>query len=200
MLVNFEEFKKDSFFELLKAKTRCTPDIFELKSEYGEMVPLFVYDKLQNGQEDGYYLSEYPYFGTATSFHEEFYLTKHKGDDILFERDEFFQNRLKPLRSHMKRVQGDVYGVPLDMIYFLDTQFNNGEDYTRTTLSVMLNQQADERNPKGYILRNCQVYLGNLRKIAQKHQSPWELSQKFFPGVYIQSKFYDEKVYHNTRS
>jgi len=147
--------KKRMMFKEIKDRTSYTYDLSYLKSEYGQIIPLFVYDQLMQGHSDNHQLKNALYFGPATTYDDDFILMKKREACLLFSNTHDFKIEQKLVPSDFKRVQGELYGVTLNDIFELDKGFVNGYNYDRGTISIHLHQSLKNYTP----IRNAQVYF-----------------------------------------
>lgn len=149
---------KQEVMEVLYNRLDFTPDINDLKTDYGELIPLFVYDNMMMGHSENYWLDDCPCFGQATTHEDTFILTKSSKDDIiLFDEDEDLHSAIRYYpRIDTMTTTGLLYGVPLDLIFSLDVHYENGFRYERTMIPLLL-----ESNNHGLIMvPRVQAYLG----------------------------------------
>lgn len=135
----------NNFFDIIRTRSNHTKDIKDLKCDYGNIIPLFVFDNLMKGRSDDHVLNECYYYGPATTQEDSWALMLNPdGNGLMFpQSNQMFRtdHNLNPM--FFKRVQGDLYGVPLDVIYYLDTKLSNGSLYDRCEIPITLHLKSD---------------------------------------------------------
>lgn len=152
-----EKYERDNFFEYLGNRSRRTIDVKDLKTDYGELIPVFIYDTLMRGQEESHQLESYPFFGEATTHTDEFVVMKKSNNILMFYPNPTMKREQDLIATNEKRVQGELYGVPLDMLMYLDRVYMNMNDFDRIDIPVILHQKKG-----GHILvRHAMTYTAS---------------------------------------
>lgn len=186
-LSRIQEHKKKVFFEHLRSRSDQTYDVHDLKTKYGNIIPVFIYDGLMKGHADEVHMKDAMYFGPCTTLSDDYVLMKHKDNILLYPEGEKIKNDLQVSKMDFKRVQGDLYGVPLDFIYQLDKVYNNGFSYERCDISVTLHRKGGG----GALVRDVQVYFASCPYWMRE---PKPLIKQV-PAPIITSKYRYERIY-----
>lgn len=151
----------DEFFEKLSKRREMTWDIEDLKSDYGDILPLFVYDNLRKGGSDNHILDGLPFFGTAVTQEDEFVMASSNSgpNPVSFYNEKNLRQEMNLVNSNIKRIEGEIYGIPLDMLYYLDKVYQNGHNYERVQIPILFEQPDSTRM---FLIRNALIYLGNF--------------------------------------
>lgn len=163
---------REDFFNYLRDKTNRTSrqDLVDLKfaNGYGREIPIFIYDDLQFGEDNHHLMEGAYYYGPAVTFSDEFVLCKKRfcePETILFTQD--FNNEMKEdmklARGNYRRVTGELYGIPLDSIYWFDNFYRNKTEFNRIEIPIVLERGFQ-------IIKFVQTYVGvyNFHKRAKK--------------------------------
>jgi len=129
------------FFDELRKRTNHTTlnDVRNLKMDYGEIIPCFIYDSMMKGEYEDAYLEPFPFFGPATTTEDEFILFKKSSIPLMFQKNRLIMTENALVNVHdCRRVQGEIYGLPLDMVCYLDNVYKNHDLYERTEIPVFL--------------------------------------------------------------
>jgi hypothetical protein len=145
-------------FEYLKKRSSHTYDVAELKTDYGPIIPIFIYDQLMVGETDDHWLKDAMYFGHASTLSDDYVLMENKrGEVVLFDNEGGELAQANDLsRNQLKRVMGQLFGVSLDKIFQLDKMYVNGFGYERQRTSIKLHTSG-----MGILLRDVNIYIGN---------------------------------------
>lgn len=151
--------KREDFFKYLESRSARTSDeeIKDLRME-GPITPVFIYDDLQLLGQNHHIMEGAQYFGPATTLQPEFALLKKElcePETILFEKEDSLQMKkdLDLERGAWRRVAGELYGVPLDMVFYLDLFYQNKSQTYRAGIPVLLERGAQ-------IIQRVQTYMG----------------------------------------
>lgn len=180
--------KQAKFFEYLKNRSDQTYDVANLKKDHGNIIPVFIYDGLMSDGEEHHYMKDAMFFGPATTQSDDFVLLEYDKTFLLFpESNKLKQNHgLTP--TNFRRVQGELYGIPLDKLYFFDKSFDNGFAFDRIDITVMLH------NGKNYqhMVKNVLTYVGNISHWENKVEAS---KKRFSICLSKESHFRIERVY-----
>lgn len=148
----------DKAMSTLRNRGAYTPDFKDLKKDYGNLFPVMVVDSFRKGRVDNHLLQDFPYFGQCVTLEDSYCLMKYGREESFLILESGESKKLFNLQNgNFKRVEGDVYGVPLDYIYVLDNIYKNGEKHQRLETPVMLLDQ-----PNNPLINNCLFYCGCL--------------------------------------
>ena len=176
----------EDFLEYISERAEKTWDIENLKSSYGNLFPVFIYDSLMVSHPDHYLLKDFKYFGPAVTMDDEFLVLRNKKDRVAFLESGEVKTHTSVIPKDFKRVKGELYGVPLDMIFYLDRPYDNGGTFDRVETTIRL----DQKNLP--VVSNVLMYVGAISfwksKINLVHDrmiiSPYE-----FDGITLSSVY-----------
>jgi hypothetical protein len=179
---------KTKVFDELHSRSNCTRDIYGLKVDYGPLIPILIYDELCKGQADSHMLDDYPYFGQATTLEDSFVMMR-SGQSVLCMYPESELKISQGLNvTNEKRIIGDLYGVPLDVLFWLDRSYNNGEFYHRIETPVTLHQVLGGSIP----LPRVQLYVADYKYWSRQVKKPVDRLTLVTPSL---SEHTTERVY-----
>lgn len=156
LLKDDDLLQREKFFKYIRSRARRTWDLKSLNFDYGPLIPIFVYDSLMRTREDSNILENFCYLGEATTTTDEWILMKNHENIMMFPYLEKMKDDFSLTNVKFRRVQGEVYGVPLDMIMNLDNMFMCGTEYSRWETSVNLHQYLGQV----ILLKHVPTYIG----------------------------------------
>lgn len=170
-------------------------DIKSLKEEYGEMVPVFIYDSFMKGGEDADHFKDMAYFGPATTVSDEFVLVQNAYHSVILSPIPLVMNHFALTKQNARRIQGELYGVPLDQILWLDKVYDNEEQFTCDRISVMLHQTTEN---SGVLVKDVLCYFGEPKAWTKMVHTA--NSVKISPNVITSQFLKDARVYRTYRN
>ncbi len=135
-------------------------DIKSLKQDYGSLVPVFIYDSFMKGGVDDEHFKDMAYFGPATTFEDQFVLLQSPHDSVLMAPTALVMNHFNLWKGNIRRVQGELYGVPLEHMFWLDKVYDNDRKFTCDYIHVMLHQREDQA---GILVKDVLCYYGEIK-------------------------------------
>lgn len=183
--------KNDAFIEHLHKRSANTTydDIKSLKRDYGPVIPVFIYDSFMKGCEDDVHFEDMLYFGPATTYDDQFILLQNPYHSIILPPTNLVMNHFNLHKGNIRRVQGELYGVPLEHVFWLDKVYDNGNTFNCDTLPIMLHQQTENA---GMLLNDVLCYFGEIKTWTKPVQA--SMTVQVSPNV-IHSEFFDTRVY-----
>jgi len=134
-------------------------DIRSLKRDYGPMVPIFIYDSFMKGGVDDENFKDMAYFGPATTCDDQFVLLQNQVHTVLMPESPLVMNNFNLFRGNLRRIQGELYGVPIEHMFWLDKVYDNDTKFVCDYISILLHQSVEGA---GILVKDVLCYFGEI--------------------------------------
>lgn len=143
------------FLVELNRRLKYTPDFPLLKRRV--VIPIFVFDEFkqdfQEGEKDPFFKNA-EYYGSAHTTNSTFIMKNEKS--ILGNEPTVFETYRGEVGA--KRILGEVYGVSVEHVAYLDRFYGNGHRTHRKYVQVALHHQV---RTQGFMLCKAFMWLGD---------------------------------------